>query len=1265
MKILGTIFLWIVLVVILALISWGVVLYFAWPFWMVAALVAGGFGLYFLGRFTWRVMLVTRSRSLLAKQSTKLDSDVPAAISGEKQLAGKWKAAVATLRGSNLRRRGNPLYVLPWFMVIGQPGTGKTTALTRARLSSPIQNVSQHSEIVQTVDCDWWYFDRAVVIDCAGRYVEAKDTQQDRSEWEVGLDLLGRYRARAGLDGLVLAVSADGLLALDPDAMADEGRVIRSRIDQLIQMFGKRFPIYVLITKCDLLYGFEAWAAQLPSEVLGDAMGYLADECAEGETGFVNQAFDSIAERLHQLRAALVVRNVRAGPEVLLFPNELDRLRSGLVLFLRACLADSPYLERPLLRGLFFSSGLQEGGAVSSVLGRRLPPVPSHSGVAAGLFLHDFFGQILPEDRFVAKPAVKVNRWRAVTQNVGISAWIFLLASLGIILSMSFVGNLQTLQIVRAGQPYDAALTGELDRDGSTLAHLDDILTQVEQNDKRWLARWTGSSSGVREMETQLKWRFVERYRRAIQPVTDRDARMILAGASASDTVGARAQLVLNLARSVALLQARIGGAGRIELDAMPQPVPMSIYTQQLNQQLTRLAVSHLVWSHTDDAFLRERLNADRALLDQLVFADPQLTWLIGLVPADSGISPVRANDFWGNSTPPAHAHDWAGTTSVPAVYTESGRKMLARFVSEIRGSVSDAARFDIAHASFESWYRSQQFKLWERFVSAVADAREVFSDLPDRRDGLGVMTGAHSPYYRLVARLAEEFRDLDDSQLPGWLLVARRFQQLRGQVALPVATNPAVMAAGAINAVGGVALKQALSGAPRQGGRTVSENLDAVRALTLYLGELDKLASASSAGNGNDYQLAADFHRNATSPQSQPSAIQNALQPLDRLQQLIGSGDVSDALTWRLVSGPLDFLMTYIEQQASCELQRSWQSTVLWPLQGVTDKAAKIEQLFGVKGTVWAFADGPAKPFLFRNASRYDVVQTRGYSVPFTREFLPMLNGALGRYVTQQALQQRSEAEKASLQLQAQQAQLQAQQTLDLLEKSLAEAKERADAARTEAVPLTITAQPTDVNDGAKSKPFSTILTIQCATGAQMINNYNFPVSGGITWAAGQCGDVSLQIRIGTLVLNRKYAGQLGVAAFLREFRSGENVFMPSDFPAEQGRLRALGVEQISVHYTFDGGDAVLKAVEQIERYDALRKTTTQQKQHIQAEQLERQQQNVAQQLTERNSQSAASAIAVAGMPDFDALALPQSIGVCWRHDAPATAVEPRLAGG
>jgi type VI secretion system protein ImpL len=472
-------------------------------------------------------------------------------------------------------------------------------------------------------------------------------------------------------------------------------------------------------------------------------------------------------------------------------------------------------------------------------------------------------------------------------------------------------------------------------------------------------------------------------------------------------------------------------------------------------------------------------------------------------------------------------------------------------------------------------------------------------------------------------------------------------------------AANQAVKVASAINAVGATALKDVLSGAPQRGGQAVTNNLGAVDALTLYLAGLNKLAIDSGAGSGKNYQLAADFAQFATSAQPQPSEMMSALQPLTQLRTLIGTGDGSDMLTWRLISGPFDFLAAYVEQQASCELQRGWESGVVYPLQGATDKSAAIDQLFGAKGAVWAFADGAAKPFITRNASRYEVVETQGFSVPFTSTFVPMLNGAFGRQLAQQQSAARSAADKQAQQLQAQKAQLDAQQALDQLDRTLATAKQQADAARALTVPLTLTAQPTNVNADAQAKPYATILTVQCAAGVQTLNNYNFPVSTSFAWTAGQCGDTRLQIKIGNLTLNRNYAGPLGVAAFLKDFADGQRQFTAADFPASESALKALNVQTLTVSFAVTGGEQVTDAAHRIEVYETLQKTTAQQKQQIQDAQAQRQQMNIVDQL----------AVMSPGMPPLPAivptvagnpvtlaeLGLPATIGACWRGQTPS----------
>ena len=71
------------------------------------------------------------------------------------------------------------LYNLPWYVFIGAPGAGKTTALINSGLRFPLAD-RLGREAVRGVggtrNCDWWFTDEAVFLDTAGRYPRSRVT---------------------------------------------------------------------------------------------------------------------------------------------------------------------------------------------------------------------------------------------------------------------------------------------------------------------------------------------------------------------------------------------------------------------------------------------------------------------------------------------------------------------------------------------------------------------------------------------------------------------------------------------------------------------------------------------------------------------------------------------------------------------------------------------------------------------------------------------------------------------------------------------------------------------------------------------------------------------------------------------------------------------------------------------------------------------------------------------------------------------------------
>ena len=125
MKLLRTFMLWLLALLLLAVLSWGMALFLEWPVWAAVATFLGCLGLYVLLRFVVRQIQVFRSRSRMAQLSAASQTKAAAAASPRALLSRNWKTAVGALRASNLRRLGNPLHVLPWYMVVGRSGTGK------------------------------------------------------------------------------------------------------------------------------------------------------------------------------------------------------------------------------------------------------------------------------------------------------------------------------------------------------------------------------------------------------------------------------------------------------------------------------------------------------------------------------------------------------------------------------------------------------------------------------------------------------------------------------------------------------------------------------------------------------------------------------------------------------------------------------------------------------------------------------------------------------------------------------------------------------------------------------------------------------------------------------------------------------------------------------------------------------------------------------------------------------------------------------------
>src|SRR6185503_10785274 len=216
-------------------------------------------------------------------------------------LQARFKEAMAVLRKARFKGRAGErqyLYQLPWYVFIGAPGSGKTTALVNSGLKFPLEEAGAGQSIKGvggTRNCDWWFTDEAVLLDTAGRYVTQDSEQRvDASAWLGFLELLKRSRPRQPLNGAIITVSISDLL-YQTDAQRERyARDVRQRVQELYERLGVRFPVYLMVTKVDLLAGFMEFFGDMSREERAQVWGTTFALSAPGAS--VNYAGQFSAE---------------------------------------------------------------------------------------------------------------------------------------------------------------------------------------------------------------------------------------------------------------------------------------------------------------------------------------------------------------------------------------------------------------------------------------------------------------------------------------------------------------------------------------------------------------------------------------------------------------------------------------------------------------------------------------------------------------------------------------------------------------------------------------------------------------------------------------------------------------------------------------------------------------------------------------------------------------------------------------------------------
>lgn len=390
---------------------------------------------------------------------------------------------------------GQYLYQMPWYVVLGAAGSGKTTALKQSGLNFPLESSfgSSISGLAGTRDCDWFLTDQAVLLDTAGRLsLHDSHSEHDAYDWKEFITLLKKYRPKQPINGVIVTVGVDDLLEHHND-IRQLAHELRKRINEMVKYLGINFPVYLMITKLDMLNGFSEYFKELTPEqrerYLGFNFAALTDqEDSDYLIGYVSKQLALITDNIN----ASAIRVLNGLPDTeqknnaFIFADEFSKLNENLISLFRELYKSSKF-ETPILwRGIYFTSAQQDGtnfdpvfNNLSGMIGltNKYSQQPQITGSSHSYFLNNLFTDVIFSE---ANLASEDKAWYVKHQFLywmGVGSIATAATAMAVLILTSYSNNQQYLDDV-------ASKATALQKEAAGIKQTSDLLQAVEFAEK-------------------------------------------------------------------------------------------------------------------------------------------------------------------------------------------------------------------------------------------------------------------------------------------------------------------------------------------------------------------------------------------------------------------------------------------------------------------------------------------------------------------------------------------------------------------------------------------------------------------------------------------------------------------------------------------------------------------------------------------------------------------------------------------------------------
>lgn len=1133
-KLLKILFALLVILAIAGVIIW-LVQQKGWHWWVGVAMFSAIVGVLFAILILRRALTKRKMREFVSRVVDQNNFTTGVGVESANRiqtLKNRWQEALNIIKVSKAND-------IPWFVMLGGNDSGKTAAVRNAKLNVSLSSTIRSNQLTKTEGCEWWFLEKSIIVDTTSRYITPEDEFNDAEEWKELLNLFLKHRRRKSISGVVVTISAERLLSADAMSLREEGQNLRKRIDNLMRILWTKFPVYIMITKVDKVFGFNELFQNLSKNQVNQVAGFVNNNEASW-SNVVDNFFTATADNLDRLREQ-VISNVADVDEagLLLFPLEFAKLYAPFYEFVQPIFENNSYQEQPLCRGIYFSSAEQDGNSTSHILKYAGNFVQNNSGYTAhqGIFLRDFFEKVLPTDRWYFKPAYNIQRLRYFIGSIGFLAILSVMIAIGSLMTASYEHNQNIINLYKNEAKSFPTLNNDISNNMIYFYDVQKAIHKLEARNNHW--GWIPSFglTTAQDFTEHLKEQYVNLYRQhflndfnnkiydrmlKVNENTDsQEASLYIAFLTARiDSVNARLSKTAydtNVTNSDMNLQNVFPS---IILTVYPQ-VPLNVANS-----MEETYISFIAWSH-DQESIKRNMKAMLQTLRDLLMKNP----VSNVIKHQQAFIPfnIKLSDFWGDLN--GHENE---NVIVPGMFTKEGLVQIKKFLALVKDAGVIQGENDPILQQFWEWYQSEYYSSWHKFILAFNQVDALSFNDDERKSLVFSMTTESNPYTKLINTAAYQLEPEEHiSNIPDWaslILELNNLNKMSSEESNIITLRKTVLQnIGKIVSNERVDQKSEFYNTQVKNSAILKDYYDSLAQVTPDLVSDDSYLRY--VGN-----IFAEYNGKA----DVKSPVSIAVIKFGQLQHAMSANNQND-MVWKVIAGPLNFMLQYLLEKTSCAIENKWDSDVIGRIMSVKSSDIPKALLENNRGLLWQFLNDTATPFLAADrwgySPKYLFDKTYfGQEIDFNSEFFTFINSSRPSMVD-----------------------LQSQ------------------------YPVSFATVPVTVSPDANVKPYGTVLTVQCADGEQTLKNYNYPNQATINWSPDKCGDTSISILFSNFTLTKTYPGNLGFVRFLVDFRSGSHRFNNSDFVESSMLQNEYKINWIQVKYNINHNiptDEMLKSV-------------------------------------------------------------------------------------